>query len=410
MIDFNPNLVTTPTEWNAVKRRETIARYLAGKATVNRWLKGWQNPPRTEQDRLAEDIRAARVAARVAVALAGGDALTAYRDAMRATMAGKQYAVTDWTKAHPEQDPEGRDAEVARWCAERTVKAARSGNQNRRAAGTATARALELLGTACGAPAHYRAGEACPTCAEAAAALDLDADPSCGALDAARAELAEALRVWGPGILTAPEERALGALRAFEATVMVAVDALRGNVVQVLRLAQLGQQLEGPFGGDALTGGAEGLRLACRVYRQGPKCMGSFARQHWIVAGAVRALRGVWSDVSEAGRSGVHLLSLDHDATSQDAHTCEVQAGGGERVGTGEGTAATVVGCEGPEALMMRWERGADLRATVAVLPPEDRSRVEDYLEGRRRAPLGPRILGALRDLICDVGPGEVFA
>ena len=335
-------------------------RYLASAPVLRAWVEGWTNPSREEQDRLAEDIRVARVAARAAVTLAGGVGLAAYVAALRSFLLPGDLLTRKVRRDEAEAwgDP-SLAGTVARFSPEgvrvgdRLVAGGevglaavqereRGGNQNRGAAGPQTRRALVLLDLFVSprGGADHLAGEV--------ARLDLDADPACRALDAAR----EALR---DGPRTAAGERALSACLDFERAVGRAQHALRGQVVEVLRLASMGDHLEGPFGGDALTGGAEGQRRAFRVYRAGPKCLGSFARAHWIVQGAVRALRGVWSIDSEAGRAGVALLSLNHEHEDE----------GDGNPGT---THSQVVGDEGPEALAEAEELPRVLRRVLGQL------------------------------------------
>jgi hypothetical protein len=402
--------------------------FLQGMRLVNRWMRGWTNPTREEQDRLAEDIRSARVAARVAVALAGGPALMAYVAALRATLLPGDGFTRRLTAAEAERFgyPElvgekalwsidgvyvGRQ-QVARADIGRAAVEAKEacGNQSRLAAGSATRRAIEILTALEDARAAGDRSGAVAWLAAEAAALDLEVDPSLGALDAARDALVAARKRAEP---SSADRDALAALTALERAVGAAVRALRGHVVQVLLLASMRDHLEGPFGGDALTGGAEGLRRAIRVYQQGPKCMGSFARANWIVTGAVRALRGVWGGAART--AGVEVLSLDFELQEQGAHAVEVGKDGATTAGL-RGTAESVVGDEGPEVALMARERAADLRATVAALPAEERSACEEYLQGRRanllqkRNGLGRRVIAGLRDLIGDVGCGAVPA
>ena len=382
--------------------------YLASIPVLHRWMSGWKNPTRAEQDRLAEDIRLARIAARIAVGLCGGRVLAAYVAALRSFLLKDDILVRKATAAEAEawgikpgakvrfaldgvtlagDDRLLADGEVGR----RMIEAReRCGNQNRGSAGVKTREALRLLAQLDGPPEGANGA----LIAQVAAELDLVADPSCRALDAALADL-------GMRPKTDRELETQRAILAFEQAVGRAQHALRGQVVEVLRLASMADHLEGPFGGDALTGGAEGQRRAFRVYqRNGPGdlCLGSFARTHWIVQGAVRALRGVWSSDSEAGRAGYTLLSLDYQ---QDEAAEDTEVVGDPRGDEGAAVRAEeaelplvlehVLSCLGEGAenarralcgeLELKWDRAGNLsKKTTEALPPTLLRRLRDHV------------------------------
>lgn len=281
-------------------RQDKVLRgFHEGKKRLREFTAGWVNLTREEQDQRAERTTALRIAARRLVALAGGRGLEAYVAALAETTKG------------------------------RTPGKALGGNQNRKAVGAKTwacLAALDLL-AACDDPVDRR------ELATEAAAMDLDADPGLGALDAAR----DVLAAMTEDERTEDEDVALAAIGLLEAHLQQFAWALRGHVPSVLRLAQLGSELEGEHGGDALAGGMLGLREALRRYVPGAKCAASFARNRWIVQGAVRALRSVWGE----RHGGTVSVSYDY-------HT--------EIDGIGRGIAGTLVGDEGAEVLALRLE------------------------------------------------------
>lgn len=319
-------------------RQDKILRgFHEGKKRLREFTAGWVNLTREEQDQRAERTIALRIAARRLVALAGGRGLEAYVAALAETTKG------------------------------RTPGKALGGNQNRKAVGAKTwtcLAALDLL-AACDDPVDRR------ELATEAAAMDLDADPGLGALDAAR----DALAAMSEDERTGDEDVALAAIGMLEAHLQQFAWALRGHVPQILRLAQLGPVLEEEHGGDALSGGMLGLREALRRYVPGAKCAASFARNRWIVQGAVRALRGVWSAASSGRQGGVVILSYDYTTEEQDAR--------------GPGTSCNVAGDLGPEALVLAAEEALPRERAAAGLPHAIPERITTRVVNALRCALG---------------------
>ena len=209
-------------------------------------------PNRQAQDALAETIRIARIIARDTIARCGGVGLAAYLGALR-------LSVTP---------PKARKGVVAGSCLR--------GCHSRPAAGVRTHEAIELL-----------SGDGVQ--AEAAAELDLAADPGCKAIDAARDALIAILKTNDAG----PADRcAREAIRDFDREVGVAVLALRAVVPPIAA------KHRAAWGGpvmtldEAISAGEDGLRKACSVYEPGAASLCTYAVRHgWMMKAIRRSAR-----------------------------------------------------------------------------------------------------------------------
>ena len=208
-------------------------------------------PNRAAQDALAETIRIARIIARDTIARCGGVGLAAYLGALR-------LSVTP---------PKPRKGVVAGSCLR--------GCHSRPAAGVRTHEAIGLL-----------TGDEVQ--AEAAAELDLAADPGCKAIDAARDALIALLKTNDAG----PADRcAREAIRDFDREVGVAVLALRAVVPPIAA------KHRAAWGGpvmtldEAISAGEDGLRKACSVYEPGAASLCTYAVRHGWMMKAIREAR-----------------------------------------------------------------------------------------------------------------------
>ena len=208
-------------------------------------------PNRAAQDALAETIRIARIIARDTIARCGGVGLAAYLGALR-------LSVTP---------PKPRKGVVAGSCLR--------GCHSRPAAGVRTHEAIGLL-----------TGDEVQ--AEAAAELDLAADPGCKAIDAARDALIAILKTNDAG----PADRcAREAIRDFDREVGVAVLALRSVVPPIAA------KHRAAWGGpvmtldEAISAGEDGLRKACSVYEPGAASLCTYAVRHGWMMKAIREAR-----------------------------------------------------------------------------------------------------------------------
>lgn len=243
-------------------------------------------PNRAAQDALAETIRIARIIARNTIARCGGVGLAAYLGALR-------LSVTP---------PKPRKGVVAGSCLR--------GCHSRPAAGVRTHEAIGLL-----------TGDEVQ--AEAAAELDLAADPGCKAIDAARDALIAILKTNDAG----PADRcAREAIRDFDREVGVAVLALRAVVPPIAA------KHRAAWGGpvmtldEAISAGEDGLRKACSVYEPGAASLCTYAVRHgWMM----KAIREARPNVHAGQVPAQASLSVEDQAIEFEAHhrrACIVEA------------------------------------------------------------------------------------
>jgi len=211
-------------------------------------------PPREVQDAHADRIRRARIDARAWVAAAGGVGFSAYLAAMR-------HSVT--------LNPRTVGGSILRGCG------------SRHAAGVRTLDALDLLAR----------GDV-----QAAAELDLDADPGCHAIDWARTALIERI---ASGEATPDDREARAAIREFDRVVGLAVADLACLGEKLARCYFVARRKKDmpPSGlglDDATAVVLEGVRKSCCSYRQGNASLATFAQRHgWVL----RALQDAEPDI-----------------------------------------------------------------------------------------------------------------
>lgn len=267
-------------------------------------------PSRTEQDDLAETIRIARVIARETIASAGGVGFAAYLGALQAMAAPPKVPVFSQSgtgaiavgtlllspvgevtfvrrvNAKGEPAPRGLSSEVEGADGARSVVAnsqlalavprvreSLRGGRGRPAMGSATLEALRILAVGDGA---------------GAAALDLDCDPGCRAIDATREVLIEVLAA---KTATAADRQAREAIRDFDREVCKAAAALRGI------LPLMARRHRRSWGPSTLThdeteaAAMDGLLKACAVYRRGEDddtSLSTYAQNHGWIFKAIR--------------------------------------------------------------------------------------------------------------------------
>jgi hypothetical protein len=206
-------------------------------------------PSREEQDALCDAIRFARIEARAAIARAGGVGLAAYLAALVASVTVSE-------------------ASIKRYGTPNLLK----GGRNRPAAGARTQSAISLLSLK--VPA-----------ADAAATLDLDCDPGCKAIDAARDALIELLAA-GEG--SDADRAARSAIRDFDRAVGLAVAEVRHVVPVIVRAHRKEWGPSALHRDDAEAAALGGVWRACTCYRFGDASLVSYVRWHGWVRKAIR--------------------------------------------------------------------------------------------------------------------------
>ena len=267
-------------------------------------------PSRAEQDDLAETIRIARVIARETIASAGGVGFAAYLGALQAMAAPPKVPVFSQSgasaiavgtpllspvgevtfirrvNAKGEPAPRGLSSEVEGADGARSVVAnselalavprvreSLRGGRGRPAMGSATLEALRLFAVGDGV---------------GAAALDLDCDPGCRAIDAARDVLIEVLAA---KTATADDRQAREAIRDFDREVCKAAAALRGILPLMARRHRRSWGPSTLTQDEAEAAAMDGLLKACAVYRRGEDddaSLSTYAQNHGWIFKAIR--------------------------------------------------------------------------------------------------------------------------
>lgn len=234
-------------------------------------------PTREEQDALCDAIRFARIEARASIARAGGVGLAAYLAALVASVTVSE-------------------ASLKRYGAPNLLK----GGRNRPAAGSRTQSAISLLSLK--VPA-----------ADAAAILDLDADPTCKALDAAREALIDLL---GRSEGSDDDRAARAAIREFDRAVGLAVAEVRHVVPSIVSAHRKAWGPSALHRDDAEAAALGGVWLACTCYRHGDASLISYVRWHGWVRKAIRAAEGPRLPLID--RVAPQSMSAEHEATESE--------------------------------------------------------------------------------------------
>jgi len=267
-------------------------------------------PSRAEQDDLAETIRIARVIARETIASVGGVGFAAYLGALQAMAAPPKVPVFSQSgagaiavgtlllspvgevrfvrrvNAKGEPAPRGLSSEVEGADGARSVVAnselalavprvreSLRGGRGRPAMGSATLEALRLLAVGDGA---------------GAAVLDLDCDPGCRAIGAARDVLIEVLAA---KTATTADRQAREAIRDFDREVCKAAAALRGILPLMARRHRRSWGPSTLTQDEAEAAAMDGLLKSCAVYRRGEDddaSLSTYAQNHGWIFKAIR--------------------------------------------------------------------------------------------------------------------------
>lgn len=233
-------------------------------------------PSREEQDALAETIRIARVIAREEIARAGGVGLAAYLAALQRTVAAP--TVTRKTRVA---------GSLLRGC------------KGRPAAGIYTREAIDFLVSGDGV---------------AAAELDLEADPGCGAIDAARAALIELLACGG----TPADRQAREAIRDFDREVCAAAYAIRGALPRLIHQHRIAWGRSAMPYEDAEAAAQDGAIKACSVYRYGSASLATYTQNHGWIFKALREAEPTRPTTGLPGGSGKEYASRGPETRAEE--------------------------------------------------------------------------------------------